>query len=83
MEEPAGYAALEARLDERDSALLASIVIADELGGETDSLEHAQQCLHSLATVNRDARKGRNCARSSGARSGREICKRPCASHKS
>jgi DNA primase len=57
MEEPAGYAALEARLDDRDSALLASIVIADELGGETDSLEHAQQCLHSLATVNRDARK--------------------------
>jgi len=57
MEEPVTYAALEARLEDREKTLLASVAFADEVLEGTDCLEQAQECLRQMEVSSRDAEK--------------------------
>jgi DNA primase len=51
------FSELEARLEERDKALLASVIFADEMHGEGNPLEVADACLRKLDEEARSMRK--------------------------
>lgn len=51
------FAELEARLEEADKALLASIVFSDELGDAAPKLDQARACVSALAAEVREARR--------------------------
>jgi len=53
------YAALEARLEDNDRELLASVVLADELGKEDYTLQQAWACLARLEADQRRAERSR------------------------
>lgn len=52
-----GFRELEARLEENDRGLLASIVLADETNAADLSLEQGEACLQSLARTEREFQK--------------------------
>ncbi len=51
------YAALEARLEESEKTLLASLVFADEMGEETVTVEQALACLGELEVADRESER--------------------------
>lgn len=53
------YAELEARLEENDRELLASLVLADELSEEEHTLEQALACVEKLQADQREAERAR------------------------
>ncbi len=56
-EEDFRFSALEGRLEESDRSLLASVVFADEVGGESDSIEQAAACLARLEAQAEESRR--------------------------
>ncbi len=59
LEQDAGYAELEARLEEGDRELLATLVLADEVSEEALTADQAWACVESLRTMGREAERNR------------------------
>jgi hypothetical protein len=57
MEEPVTYLGLEARLEDRDKALMAAVVFDDQSQNDSDCLEQAWECLHQLEASNKESEK--------------------------
>lgn len=63
LEQNAGYAELEARLEESDRELLAALVLADEVSEDALTPEQAWACVQSLRAAERQAQRSRLRAR--------------------